>query len=166
MQWVPVRWKLSLVCWLAARRIFTKCLRVCFILAVKGTCMSGLAARNDDAAALLMCGVSPFLLETRTRVLQHAGFAVDRVNCPGEAEKRLMERRYRLLLICHSANEYQVATLREIAMRAGVRSYWIEPLTPPETLIADITALVQCTSKVECGSAGSDGPGGQRKATA
>jgi hypothetical protein len=113
--------------------------------------MSGLAARNDDPSALLMCGDSPFLVETRTRVLQHAGFAVDPVSCPAEVEKRLAERRYGLLLICHSMQEEEVGTLKAMGERAGVSTYWIEPLTPPETLIADIAALL-CGSKMGCGS--------------
>lgn len=114
--------------------------------------MSGLTPRNDDASALLMCGDMPWLLETRRRVLEHAGFVVDSPSCPGEVEARLASGRYRLLLICHSMEEQEVEMLRAITSRAGVRSYWIEPLTPPEALIGDIQALLQSTAKIECGS--------------
>lgn len=114
--------------------------------------MSGLNPRNGGTSALLMCGEMPWLLETRTRVLQHAGFAVECLDSPREVEARLTTRRYGALLICHSMDEDGEETLRRIACRAGVRSYRIEPLTPPETLIGDIQALLQSTAKIECGS--------------
>jgi hypothetical protein len=119
---------------------------------VKAISMSELNPGNDSTSALLMCGDLPWLLETRRRVLEQAGFVVDCLSCPSEVEARLTVRRYEVLLICHTMDEPEVEMLKGIACRADVPSYCIEPLTPPEALIGDIQALMQSTAKIECGS--------------
>jgi cytochrome c1 len=80
---------------------------------------------------------------------------------------RLAQKPYRALLICHSMGEHHIGTLRTMALRAGVRSYWIEPMTPPETLIGNMRALLQGAARVECGSekagaGSSQGPAGRK----
>ena len=103
------------------------------------------------------------LQETRTRVLRHAGFDVDLAGDSAEVEKRMTDRRYEMLLVCHSVPEEEVSVLKAIELQTGVATYWIEPLTPPEALIADIKARLQGREKLACGS---EEAGGASKATA
>ena len=118
---------------------------ISYRLLLKGTCMNSLGPTNDAAPALLMCGLRPLLLETRTRVLQHAGFAVHIASSPEEAGKRLLARRYLMLLICHSVGDRDLAELQAMAAQAGLPMHLIEPLTPPENLIAEVNRTLRRT---------------------
>ena len=105
--------------------------------------MSSLGPANDVAPPLLMCGLRPLLLEARRRVLQHAGYTVHIANDLEETEKRLVTRRYLMLLICHSVEDQELTELRTMAAQAGLSTYLIEPLTPPETLIAEVNRVLR-----------------------
>jgi len=104
--------------------------------------MSSLGPANDVAPPILICGLRPLLLETRRRVLQHVGYTVHIANDLEETEKRLMTRRYLMLLICHSVQDQELTELRTMAAQAGLATYVIEPLTPPETLIAEVNRVL------------------------
>ena len=104
--------------------------------------MSKLGPANDAAPPLLMCGLRPLLLETRKRVLQHAGYTVHVASGLDEAEKRLTTRRYLMLLICHSVRDQELTELQTMAAQAGLSTYLIEPLTPPEALIGEVNRVL------------------------
>jgi DNA-binding response OmpR family regulator len=115
------------------------------LFSTKGTQMSDLGVTKDAAPAVLMCGLRPLLLESRKRLLQRAGFAVHLADSVAEAEKRLSQGRYFLVLICHSVQDGELEALRTIASQARVSTYRIEPLTPPETLIEEVNRMLQRT---------------------
>lgn len=102
---------------------------------------------DDNAPTLLMCGVQPILLETRARLLERAGYSVQLANGARELEKRLLESRYLMLLICHSVQGKELATVKTAAAQAKLAIYRIEPMLPPEALIDEVNRMLQRTHR-------------------
>lgn len=93
---------------------------------------------------VLMVGKDQELLEVRTRVLVVAGCETSLLyTLEQTADALATEPRPVLLLICHTSGHKLSQEVRMLAEKSGVPTYYVERLTPPEQLVADIRALLK-----------------------
>lgn len=91
---------------------------------------------------LLMCGRDEALLAIRASVLDTIGCETSLAYTFDAARAHLAEKP-RLILICHTCEERLAAQLRGQALQAGIPTYHIEKLLPPEQLLNDVSSLLQ-----------------------
>jgi hypothetical protein len=93
---------------------------------------------------VLMVGRDEALLSIRARVLgtiscdTRLAYDLDHARqeiTPGADKPRLV-------LLCHSAGEETASHVRSLALQAGIPTYYIQKLLPPEQLISDVRALL------------------------
>ena len=88
-----------------------------------------------------MCGRDDALLGIRERVLETIGCETSLVYTIEQARSHMAEKP-RLILICHTAGDEMATQLRSVALQAGIPTYYIEKLLPPQQLLLDVRALL------------------------
>ena len=97
-----------------------------------------------------MCGRDFDLLRIRGRVLDTLGCNTDVVLSVDHAKQELAaaESKPSLVLICHTAGDEAAAQVRSLALVAGVPTYYVERLIPPQQLVSDIRNLLEQEQRV------------------
>jgi len=93
---------------------------------------------------VLMFGSDEPLLNIRAKVLSTIGCDTQVVFSPDQTAYELGPERTKpeLLILCHSAEDEAADLVRSIAVRAGVPTYTVERLIPPQQLLGDVARLL------------------------
>jgi hypothetical protein len=94
---------------------------------------------------VLMLGSDDALLRTRAKVLGTIGCETHVVRSEQEASQELASSKQKpqLVILCHSADEGYVERVRLIALRAGIPTYSVEKMIPPQQLIDDVKRVLK-----------------------
>ena len=92
-----------------------------------------------------MCGRDFDLLRIRARVLDTLGCNTQVVLTPEQTKKELSlaDSKPALVLICHTTGNETAAQVRSLALVAGVPTYYVERLIPPQQLVSDVRLLLE-----------------------
>ena len=94
---------------------------------------------------VLMLGSDEPLLRTRCKVLETIGCRTHLV-CSEEDALREMEagqQKPQLVILCHTTDEEYVERVRRMALRAGIPTYSVEKMIPPQQLIEDVRRVLK-----------------------
>jgi hypothetical protein len=93
---------------------------------------------------VLMFGSDEPLLNIRAKVLSTIGCDTQVVLSPEETGYELGPERPKpeLLILCHSAEDEAADAVRNMALKAGVPTYAVERLIPPQQLLDDVGRLL------------------------
>ena len=92
-----------------------------------------------------MLGSDEALLRTRAKVLATIGCETQVVRSEEEVSQELAsgKRKPQLLILCHTANEDYVERVRGLSLRAGIPTYSVEKMIPPQQLIDDVKRVLK-----------------------
>jgi hypothetical protein len=107
---------------------------------------------------VLMVGRDEALLAIRARVLGTISCDTTLVYDVNHARQEITHNadKPRLVLLCHTAGEETASQVRSLALQAGIATYYIQKLLPPEQLVSDVRALLDegtssARSAIGCG---------------
>jgi ribosomal protein L7Ae-like RNA K-turn-binding protein len=91
-----------------------------------------------------MLGSDEALLRTRSKVLGTIGCETH-VVCGEEEARQEMEasQKPQLVILCHTADEEYIERVRRMALRAGIPTYSVEKMIPPQQLISDVKRVLK-----------------------
>ena len=92
---------------------------------------------------VLMLGSDEPLLRTRAKVLGTIGCETQIVRDEEEARRELESSKPQLVILCHTADDDYVERVRGIALRAGIPTYSVEKMIPPQQLIDDVKRVLK-----------------------
>jgi hypothetical protein len=92
-----------------------------------------------------MLGSDAPLLRIRSKVLSTIGCETNIVYSEEEARQELSSGRQRpeLVVLCHTADDDHADKVRCLALQAGVPTYSVERLVPPQQLVADVRRVLK-----------------------
>ena len=99
---------------------------------------------------VLMLGSDEPLLRIRAKVLSTIGCETEIVCTEEAARQELLSghQKSQLVILCHSANEDYAEKVRRTALQAGIPTYSVEKMIPPQQLIADVKRVLNQNSGV------------------
>jgi hypothetical protein len=105
---------------------------------------------------VLMFGSDEPLLQIRSRVLNTAGCDTQIVCTYSAAALQLCSgvTRPELVVLCHTTDEDDAGKVRSLAVQVGVPTYYVEKLTPPQQLVADVRRLLKPNSWIARAASG------------
>ena len=94
---------------------------------------------------VLMLGNDAALLRTRSKVLGTIGCDTDVVSDEEQARQAIeaTRRKPELVILCHSAEDECTDQVRRLAQRAGIPTYSVEKMVPPQQLIDDVRRVLK-----------------------
>ena len=94
---------------------------------------------------VLMLGSDEPLLRTRAKVLDTIGCETRVVCGEEEANQELTsgKQKPQLVILCHTADESHIERVRIAALRAGIPTYSVERMVPPQQLIDDVKRVLK-----------------------
>jgi hypothetical protein len=92
---------------------------------------------------VVMVGRDEALLGIRARVLGTISCDTRLVYDVHHARQEITSAdKPRLVLLCHTAGEETATHVRSLALQAGIPTYYIQKLLPPEQLVSDVRVLL------------------------
>lgn len=93
---------------------------------------------------VLMLGSDQPLLRTRANVLSTIGCETRVVCSEQDANQELAsgKQKPQLVILCHTADEGCIERVRGLALRAGIPTYSVEKMVPPQQLIDDVKRVL------------------------
>ena len=99
---------------------------------------------SPNSKRLLIYGRENMLIDTRRRILETAGFAVDANRALPDVEAQLAaDPGYALLIVCHTAPAGDRRALAELAEEAAVPIFQIETLITPADLLKAVAGATR-----------------------
>lgn len=93
---------------------------------------------------VLMFGNDEALLHTRSKVLATIGCESCLFHRVEDIQQELTSGlKPALLLICHTTTEEASDQVRNLALKTGVPTYYVERLLPPQQLVGDVSAILK-----------------------
>lgn len=94
---------------------------------------------------VLMFGSDAPLLSIRAKVLATVGCDTQVMFSPDQIGVELAPERQKpeLVILCHSAEDEAADLVRNMAVKAGVPTYAVERLIPPQQLVDDVVRLLK-----------------------
>ena len=95
---------------------------------------------------VLMLGSDESLLRIRAKVLSTIGCETEVVTDEEAARQELVsgQQKPQLVILCHSASDAE--KVRGTALQAGIPTYSVEKMIPPQQLIADVKRVLNQNS--------------------
>jgi len=101
-----------------------------------------------SSCRILIYGRDEVLLQTRSSLLETAGFKSDTTLNGEEFARRISaeQRRYCIFIVCHSIERGEVQAIVEAAKASGVHVYALSSMTMPDEFLGEVRRLVdQCS---------------------
>jgi DNA-binding response OmpR family regulator len=95
----------------------------------------------NAAKSILVLSADVMLLDSRSRVLESAGFPVIRAMSLEDMERELKEKRFALLLLCHSLTQHD-------CQRATALAHEIDPSITAVVLAASCGPYIESTDAI------------------
>lgn len=94
---------------------------------------------------VLMFGTDDALLRTRAKVLATIGCETQVVCTEEQAREALGAERQKpeLVVLCHTAEEEDTDKIRRTALQAGIPTYLVERMIPPQHLVEDVKRVLK-----------------------
>lgn len=91
---------------------------------------------------ILMLGSDAPLLRIRAKVLNTIGCEIEIVTDEEAARQELLsgQQKPQLVILCHSATDAE--KVRRTALQAGIPTYSVEKMIPPQQLVADVKRVL------------------------
>lgn len=94
---------------------------------------------------VLMFGTDEALLRIRAKVLATIGCETQVVCSEQQAREALGAERQKpeLVVLCHTAEQEDTDRVRRMALQAGIPTYLVERMIPPQHLIEDVKRVLK-----------------------